>query len=121
MQTVNQDKYKYLSINEHLKMRQIIMYSYIFLLFADMFTTYFALTLYPTQLHESVPWTKALIESYGWNGVILRFLLSSILGIFIFKYQPNIVFRYTTPIVVICLLIYAYESTVNNIILMLTV
>lgn len=113
-------KYSYPSlsynINNYYIQRQIIAYLYIVFSFFDILTTYFGINNY--GLVENIPWTQWIINNYGWNGVVLRFIIFSIFFLYLFRYQPDWMFKYFRYLAFIILIVFAYFTSINNLFLM---
>lgn len=100
----------------YLNQRARIALAYVFFAFTDIITTYFGIEYF--GLVENVPHTQWILEHYGWNGVLLRTLIVSILLVYFFRYIPNKVFFFVKIPAIVILFFYVGITTVNNILLM---
>lgn len=98
--------------------RQLITFGYILVAGTDIITTYFGITKY--GLRETIPWTTWLINHMGWEGVILRFIVSSIFFLYLFRYLPSYMFKWLRIPATVILIVYMAFTTVNNSVLILS-
>lgn len=117
MQTKNVTQPSYPFSISHLIERQLLAFGYVFVAGTDIITTYFGLTKY--GLHETIPWTQWIIDNYGWEGTILRFILSSVFFVMLFRYLHKNVFVYFRYPAWVILVVYFTFTTVNNSILIM--
>lgn len=104
------------SHNRYMTHRQVLALSYVFFSFTDIITTYFGMVNF--HLVETIPWTTAIINNWGWDGVILRAIITSVLVLYLFRFQPDSVFKVVKYPAWIILGVYAIFTTFNNLFLM---
>lgn len=114
----NVGSFSFFLCNKYLLQRQILALGYVFVAGTDIITTYFGLERY--TLHETIPWTSWIIKYLGWEGIILRFILSSIFFLYLFRYTPSNLFKWIRYPATVLLVVYACFTTINNIILILS-
>jgi hypothetical protein len=104
---------------QYLTHRQILAFCYLLFSFTDIITTYFGIVNFGLQ--ERITWTQWIINQWGWNGVIIRDTLTSILVLLIFRYMPNRVFSISKYSAWLILVVYILFTTFNNLYLIMTV
>lgn len=107
----------YFNSHLYMKQRQWLALGYVFTAGADIITTYFGLEKF--GLVEQIPWTSYMIQQWGWEMVILRFILGSLFFLYVIRYQPNWMFKWTRIPMLVILITYFGLTALNNLILIL--